>query len=134
VEQIASGQAQFRPQPAEGVTLAPKVGREFGRVSFEEPVHRILQRIRAATPWPGVDLELQPSGRRLRILRARAEPGWDASGPPGAVAHGEGHLRIAALDGWIKVQRLQVPGRRPVDAAEFLQGARLGEHEEAKSP
>jgi methionyl-tRNA formyltransferase len=133
VEQIARDEAQFRPQPAEGVTLAPKVDRQFGRVSFEEPVYRILRRIRAATPWPGVDLELRPSGRRFRILRAWGEPGWDASGPPGAVVHGEGRLRIAALDGWIEVQRLQVPGRRPVDAAEFLRGARLGVREEAQS-
>ncbi len=133
VEQIARDEARFQAQPAEGVTLAPKVGREFGRVSFEEPVYRILRRIRAATPWPGVDLELRPSGRRFRILRAGGKPGWDASGAPGAVAHGEGRLRIAAGDGWIEVHRLQVPGRRPVDAAEFLRGARLGAREEAQS-
>jgi methionyl-tRNA formyltransferase len=133
VEQIARGEAHFRPQPEEGVTLAPRVTREFGRLRFDEPIDPILRRIRAATPWPGVDLELQPSGRRLRILSARVSPDGGALAPPGTARAEGGRLRLAALDGWIEVQRVQVPGRRPVDTAEFLRGARLGEHEEARS-
>jgi methionyl-tRNA formyltransferase len=132
VEQIARGEARFQAQPTEGVTLAPKVTREFGRLSFEEPVDRILRRIRAATPWPGVDLELLPSGKRLRlILAVPSEPGT-GPGPPGAVVHGGGRLRIAALDGWIEVRRVQVPGRRAMDVADFLRGARLSGGEEAR--
>jgi methionyl-tRNA formyltransferase len=133
VDQIARGEARFRPQPTEGVTLAPKVSRELGRLSFEEPVDRVLRRIRAVTPWPGADLELQPSGKRVRLLEAG--PAEEAPGDriPGTVRHGEGRIRIAALDGWIEVRRLQVPGRRAMDAAEFLRGARLAAHEEATS-
>ena len=132
VEQIARGEARFQPQPEDGITLAPRLTREFSRLSFEEPVGRLLQRIRAATPWPGVDLELRPSGKRFRILAARQAEG-DPAAAPGSVRTGEGHLRVAALDGWIDVLSLQVPGRRAVDAAQFLRGARLGDREEARS-
>jgi methionyl-tRNA formyltransferase len=132
VDQLARGEARFQPQPTEGVTLAPKLTREFGRLSFDEPVGRILRRIRAATPWPGVDLELQPSGKRIRILRAGLTEGAESPADPGTVVQGEGRLRIAAMDGWIEVHSLQVPGRRAVDVAEFLRGARLADREEAK--
>ena len=133
VEQMASGEARFQPQPEDGITLAPRLTREFSRLSFDEPVGRLLQRIRAATPWPGVDLELRPSGKRFRILAARQAEGALAGAAPGAVRAGDGHLRVAALDGWIEVLSLQVPGRRAVDAAQFLRGARLGDCEEARS-
>jgi methionyl-tRNA formyltransferase len=133
VEQIARGAARFRPQATEGVSLAPRVTREFGRVRFDETVERVLRRLRAATPWPGVDLELAPSGRRLRLLAARRYSGERPPAAPGALRAEEGLLLVSALDGWIEVQRLQVPGRRPVDAAEFLRGARIGARGEAKS-
>ncbi len=132
VEQMARGEARFQPQPEDGITLAPRLTREFSRLSFEEPVGRLLQRIRAATPWPGVDLELRPSGKRFRILAAQQAEG-DLAAAPGSVRAGEGQLRVAALDGWIEVLSLQVPGRRAVDAAQFLRGARLGDREEARS-
>jgi methionyl-tRNA formyltransferase len=132
VEQIARGEARFWPQPAEGITEAPKVTKDLGRLRLDEPVERGLRRIRAATPWPGTDLELRPSGVRFRILGARRGEG--APGRPGAVVAGDGRLRIAAIDGWIEVLRIQVPGRRPLDTAEFLRGARIGPQEEAQSP
>jgi methionyl-tRNA formyltransferase len=132
VDQIARGEARFQSQPTEGVTLAPKVTREFGQLDFEEPVDRLLRRIRAATPWPGVDLELLPSGKRLRLLRAGRAETAENPAPPGTIVHGEGRLRIAAMDGWIEVHRVQVPGRRAVDTAEFLRGARLAAGEEAR--
>ncbi len=133
VEQMARGEARFEPQPEEGVTLAPRLTREFSKLSFEEPVGRVLQRIRASTPWPGADIALRPSGKRLRILLARQAEGELASAAPGSVRTDEGHLRVAAVDGWIEVLTLQAPGRRAVDAAQFLRGARLGDREEARS-
>jgi methionyl-tRNA formyltransferase len=131
VDQMARGEARFEPQPDEGVTLAPRLTREFSRVSFGEPADRVLRRIRAATPWPGVDVELDPSGKRFRILAARQAEG-PAPERPGAVRVEEGHLQLGALDGWVEVLTLQVPGRRPVDGAQFLRGARLGDREEVR--
>ena len=132
VDRIARGEARFEPQSGEGVTLAARLTREFGRVSFEEPLERVLRRIRAASPWPGADVELRPSGKRFRILAARKAEGRAAPESPGTVRTPDGRLLIAALDGWIEVLRLQAPGRRPVDAAHFLRGARLGAPEEAR--
>lgn len=133
VERIASGTAEFRPQDHARATLAPKLDRSFGELDWGEPVERVLRRIRAATPRPGADVALRESGRRFRILRAAlaAAPGVRAR--PGAVRQEGSRLVIGALDGWIAVLRLQAPGRRPVEAAEFLRGARLPENEEVST-
>ena len=123
---------RFAAQAHERATLAPKLAKEFGVLDWSRPRAELLRRIRAATPWPGVDLVLGRSGRRLRILRA-----GPADGPPGParrVDASDGRLRVAALDGWIEVSRLQAPGKRPVAAAEFLRGARVPEDEEVDEP
>ena len=128
VDALAEGIARFVPQAHEHATLAPKLSKEFGEVDWTRPRDEILRRIRAATPWPGVDLALKRSGARVRLLGVRA-----AEGPPGParrVAASDGRLRVAAVDGWIEGLRLQAPGKRPVDAAEYLRGARVPDDEE----
>ena len=50
---IESGQLDARPQPAEGVSLAPKITIEDARVRWDEPALAVDRRIRACTPGPG---------------------------------------------------------------------------------
>ncbi len=127
---IAAGTARFQPQPAEGVTLAPKVGRELGVLDWSEPAASVLRRVRAATPRPGADVRLRRSRAVFRILEAELAGEQPAPGRPRAVRAERNRLLVAALDGWISVRRLQVHGRRPVRADEFLRGARLAADEE----
>ncbi len=131
-DRIAEDRAQFAPQDAAGITLAPKLDREFSRLDFERPRQEVLRRIRAATPRPGADLGLLRAGRRLRVLRARSWPGPPPPGgaQPGAVRADSGRLGVASLDGWVEVLTLQVPGRRPLSAEEFLRGADVPADEE----
>jgi methionyl-tRNA formyltransferase len=122
VDAIEAGAAEFHVQDHAHATLAPKLDREFARVDWTRPVGEVLRRIRAATPWPGVDVELEPSGRRVRLLEVRA--GAEGDPRPGMLWI-DGRISIGAGGGWVEVARLQVPGKRPVDAAGFLRGARL---------
>jgi methionyl-tRNA formyltransferase len=133
VEAIASGTARFEPQPQDGVTLAPKLGREFGRLDWSRPAAEVVRRIRAATPRPGADVRLRHSGTALRILSA-AVGGEQPAARPGAVRTRGDRLAIRAVDAWVDVRRLQLPGRRPITAAEFLRGAPVPEDEEVESP
>jgi methionyl-tRNA formyltransferase len=48
-----AGKIQPRPQPAEGVSLAPKIKKEDGRIDWNLPAQAIYNRLRAFTPWPG---------------------------------------------------------------------------------
>jgi methionyl-tRNA formyltransferase len=130
VEQIAEGRAAFESQPDLGVTHAPKLDREFGRLDLREPLERVYARVRAATPRPGCDLRLVRADKTLRIVRAARARGGPAP-RPGAVCADDRHLEVSAADGWLALLRVQPSGRQPVDAAEFLRGARLEPGEEA---
>ena len=50
---IADGSLQPVPQPADGVSIAPKVTVDEARVRWDLPAHVVERRIRAVTPTPG---------------------------------------------------------------------------------
>ena len=147
VDEIAEGRAVFRPQVDADATVASRIGREFACLDWREPAERILRRIRAASPRPGADLLLDLSGKKLRILEARRDDdaetasedtgtaSEDAEAPSecGAVRIRHGRLCVAARDAWVEILRLQVPGRKPVSAAQFLRAVELPAEERVAS-
>ncbi len=134
IERIADGRARFEPQPQAGVTLAPKLARDFGRLDWSRPAVEVVRGVRAATPRPGADVRLRRSGVVLRILAASVGGNLPAGASPRAVRARDGRLLVRAVDAWVDVRRLQLPGRRPITAAEFLRGARVPEDEEVEPP
>lgn len=130
VDEIAAGRARWTPQPAEGVTLAPKLDREQSRLDFRESAESLVRRVRAFAPSPGASAEL--GDETLHIHSARAEPG-PVDAAPGTLSLGrDPRLRIATGDGWLVPRVLQRPGKRPLEVTAFLRGhpipdgARLG--------
>ena len=118
VRDLLAGRAQPTAQPAAGVTLAPKLRPEEGRIDFRATAAELGRRLRALNPNPGCWCELR--GERLLLRAGEPVPGHGEPGtiiaPPLTVACGEGALRLT------QVQR---PGRRPLDAASFVRGFRL---------
>ena len=103
------------PQPAEGVTYAPKLEREHGRLDWTQDAATLDRRVRAFDPWPGTFTVLD--GVVIKVLAAALA---DGSGVPGAVL--DGHLTVACAHGALRLTRVQAPGRASMDAAAFLRG------------
>jgi methionyl-tRNA formyltransferase len=134
IDEIAAGRARFVAQDPAKVTLAPKVDRAFAVLDLQQPAERVLRRIRAATPRPGVDLALQRAGKTLRVLRARLGPA-QAGATPGIVRADAGLLRVACADAWLELLLVQLPGKRPVSSEALLRGGlRIPDGEAAASP
>jgi methionyl-tRNA formyltransferase len=106
-----------RPQPLEGVTYAPKIIREEGRLDWRLPSIDLERRIRALDPWPGAFFEI--AGEQIRVHAAVELPG-PAGGIPGIVL--DDRLTVACGEGVLRLLRLQRPGRTALDAAAFLRG------------
>ena len=53
IPDYVAGKIQPQPQPAEGVSHAPKIKKEDGRIDWNLPAQTIWNRLRAFTPWPG---------------------------------------------------------------------------------
>ncbi|MFH5925149.1 methionyl-tRNA formyltransferase [Roseomonas xinghualingensis] len=107
------------PQPEEGTTYAPKLGKEDGRLDWTQPAEALDRRIRAMSPWPGAFTAL--NGEPLRVLSAEPAPGRQA--PPGTVL--DDTLLVACGEGTaLRLTRIQKPGRAAMDSAAFLRGTR----------
>jgi methionyl-tRNA formyltransferase len=117
LQEAARGSLVPRLQPQEGVTYAPKIRREEGRLDWRHPAEELERRVRAFDPWPGVSFEYR--GEQIRVLAAAALP--DASDKsPGTVV--DNRLSVACGAGMLRLLKLQRPGRGSLDAGAFLRG------------
>jgi len=103
------------PQPGVGVTYAPKLAREDGRLDWSRDAAALDRQVRAFDPWPGTFTTL--GGEVLKVLAAEPAEG---AGAPGEVL--DFFLLIATGVGALRLLRVQAPGRGPLDAAAFLRG------------
>ena len=103
------------PQRPADATYAPKLSREDGRIDWRASAEIICRQIRAFDPWPGTFTTL--ASTPLKILAAKPTGG---RGVPGTVL--DAALTIACGRDAIRLTRLQLPGRTPLDAGPFLRG------------
>jgi len=128
-----SGELPAVPQPAEGITYAAKISKEEALIDWSLSAQDIERRVRAFNPWPVCETRLH--GAQLRVWEAVAEAA-EATGTamPGTVlsARDDG-IRVQTGAGVLRLDRLQLPGRKPLGVRDFLnsqslEGERLGEH------
>ena len=120
LDKLARGELRAIPQPAEGVTYAPKLSREEGRLDWRKDAAALERQVRAFDPWPGAWFEL--GGERIKVLAAEiSDNRTDAS--PGTVL--DARSTIACAAGALRLTRLQRAGRAAIDADSFLRGHRV---------
>jgi methionyl-tRNA formyltransferase len=105
----------FEPQPAQGATYAPKLTRADARIDWTRDADAIDRQVRAFDPWPGTFTLL--GAAMLKVLAAMPAEG---SGVPGEVL--DDRLTVACGHGALRVTRVQIAGRAPVEAEAFLRG------------
>jgi methionyl-tRNA formyltransferase len=127
LEDLATGGGREVPQPADGVTYAEKLKKSEALIHWEQDAAQIARQVHAFNPWPVAETRL--NGQQLRI--------WDAELPdeprpcpldaaPGTViAAAEHGIDVACGQGALRLLRLQLAGRKPLAAGEFLKGQRL---------
>jgi methionyl-tRNA formyltransferase len=115
VEDLASGKCQPLPQPAEGVTLAPKLTHEEGQLNWQQSAETLERAVRALNPWPGTWFDHKDA--RIKVREAQYIPGTVA---PGTVIDDE--LTIACQVGALRLVKLQRPGGQVLSSKDFLNG------------
>lgn len=104
------------PQPAKGVTYAPKIDKAEARIDWSRSAGEVERQVRAFAPSPGAWFEA--NGERIKLLEASA--GADAGGSPGEVL--DDCLSIACDSGYIRPLKVQRAGRSPMNPGELLRG------------
>jgi methionyl-tRNA formyltransferase len=113
-------------QPLAGVTYAAKIDKAEAPIQWGRHAEEISRQVRAFNPWPMAETGLE--GKQLRIWAAEPidAPALRGSGPPGSVltATSEG-IDVVCGTGILRILKLQLAGRKPLPAGEFLRGQRL---------
>lgn len=114
-----SGEIVPRPQPEEGVTYAPTLKKEEGRLDFSRPAKELERKVRAFNPWPGAYFEWD--GVLLKVHRAGIRPGKKREGERLIV---DGLPAVGTSDGLLVLEEVQPAGKKPMPGKAFLAGAR----------
>ncbi len=119
---IESGELEARPQPAEGISLAPKLTKVDGQVDWHLPALAIDRRIRACTPAPGAWTTSNGATLKLWPVRRSESPDDVTLGPGELLVRGQ---RVLAGTGTSPVELgdVQYEGKRRMPAADWARGA-----------
>ncbi|WP_457665625.1 methionyl-tRNA formyltransferase [Thiolapillus sp.] len=125
---IADGSLKPQEQDEMQATYAAKLEKKEARIDWSRPAEEIERQVRAFNPWPVAFTPYENAN--LRIWDAHAIEGMTAE--PGTVmsATREG-VDVSTGKGLLRVTRLQMPGKRAMDAQDFInsqhiQGMLLG--------
>ncbi|HLO28501.1 MAG TPA: methionyl-tRNA formyltransferase [Anaerolineales bacterium] len=114
-----SGKLQPVPQPEEGMTYAPMLKKEAGRLDFTGPAEELERRVRAFNPWPGAFMDFD--GTLLKVHRAHVEAGAAEMGRRLVYRH---QPAVGAAGGLLVLDEVQPAGKKIMSGKSFLAGAR----------
>ncbi|MGY1746008.1 methionyl-tRNA formyltransferase [Blastococcus sp. SYSU D00695] len=118
---IAAGALEARPQPGEGISLAPRIEVADARVDWTLPAHVVDRRVRGVTPAPGAWTTWR--GDRLRLGPVEPLPtslGLEA----GELSVGPTGVLVGTGRGAVRLGEVQPAGKRMLPAADWARGAR----------
>jgi methionyl-tRNA formyltransferase len=135
LDMIESGELEARPQPAEGISIAPKITTADAEVNWKLGASAVSRLIRACTPAPGAWTMLD--GTRIKLGPVLTVTPATPDRPAGAEAAtaqpepGPGELRVfrdRVLVGTgtrpVQLGDVQSDGKRSMPAAEWARGLR----------
>ena len=119
---IEAGRLVAEPQPADGVSMAPKLTVEDARVDWAAPAMRVDRVVRACTPAPGAWTTFREERLKLRPVRL------DPSGhelAPGQIDVGRDGVRVGTGSHPVLLGEVQPQGKRVMPASDWARGVRI---------
>ncbi|MFE2385118.1 methionyl-tRNA formyltransferase [Streptomyces misionensis] len=123
---IEDGTLKAVPQPAEGITLAPKITVEDAQVDWATPALRVDRVVRGCTPAPGAWTIFR--GERLKLIQVTPVPDRTDLAP-GRLAAGKNSVHVGTGSHAVELLWVQAQGKKPMRAADWARGARIAEGE-----
>lgn len=126
LDDLAAGIATPTPQPAHGVSHAPRLGSAEARIDWHAPAPTVDRLIRSVTPAPGAWTQYQ--GRRMKItpvIPAPADAPQSGRGRPGEVLLSQGEVWVGTGSDPVRLTQVAPAGKGWMKAADWARGARL---------
>jgi len=129
-----NGSVPLTPQDDSQATYAPPIQKEDARIHWPQTNEKILCLIRALIAWPVAFTTFK--GKEWKILKAEpfTTPEGDAIIPGKEIEYGEVFalvknrgFAVRTGDASVLVRKVQLPGKKPMDAGALLNGRLLKE-------
>ncbi|MCX5710800.1 MAG: methionyl-tRNA formyltransferase [Candidatus Omnitrophica bacterium] len=122
---IENKKVKLAKQDESAISLAPLLKKEDGLIDWSRSASDLHDLARGMLPWPGAFTYYK--GKILKIHKAKVGVRCPVSG----VRTGEvieifnNMIKVAAGDGCLDVLELQIEGKRPMSAQEFISGHKI---------
>ena len=119
IEQMGVDESTLRP--------APKIFKEDGRIDWSRGVVDIQNLVRGLSPYPAAWSPIFKSGEEcgsLKIFATHVEPATMGVAPGGVKSDGKSYVAVAAADGWVYLDEVQMAGKRRMAIKDLLLGWR----------
>ncbi|SDD05106.1 methionyl-tRNA formyltransferase [Nocardioides lianchengensis] len=121
LDHLEVGDIEARPQPDDGVSMAPKITVEDARVDWAEPAAAVDRRIRACTPGPGAWSTYD--GERIKLGPVAAEP--DLALAPGTLEVRKNAVLVGTGTHAVRLGEVKAFGKKQMPAADWARGTRV---------
>jgi methionyl-tRNA formyltransferase len=127
LDAIEAGTARAYPQPADGVSMAPKITVDDARVRWADPAFAVDRRIRACTPAPGAWTTLRNERVKLGPVRpvANAVPLQ-----PGELLVERHQVLAGTATTPVVLGEVRAAGKKPMSAGDWARGLRINPGEQ----
>jgi len=124
LRRLERGEIAPKAQDNSQASLAPPLKKDDGRIDWWLSARQIYNRIRGFAPWPGAFTTFR--GKNCQIWGKPLKP-VAAGGVPGILlpTQEDGLLVICGGNSVLRVEHVQLEGRKRVTDAEFANGARI---------
>jgi len=123
LDRLSMGDITAEVQDESLVTYADKLSKAEAVIDWSQSADEISRQIRGLNPWPVAQTSHQ--GEPLRVWMARSIKANHEANPGTVVFEGPEGIDVATGEGLLRVTRLQLPGGKPLDARDFLNGRSL---------
>lgn len=120
VRAIESGNYQLQKQDDSLASKAPKIFHETCEINFHQPTQKVHDFIRGLSPYPAAWTTLD--GQELKILKTTKLMEKHSMEPGLFVSDNKKELKVSTKDGFVKVHKLQMQGRKRMNVVDFLNG------------
>jgi methionyl-tRNA formyltransferase len=118
---LERGSLVAEPQPADGISLAPKITVEDAEVDWTQPAVRVDRQIRACTPAPGAWTTYGDERLKLGPVALLAD---DTSLAPGELGIDKNRVRVGTASHAVVLGEVRAQGKKAMGAADWARGTR----------